>query len=64
MKDSVLASQNLVPPAKMDEILDESIVKTKYVPREVPGYLKDFPVNIIYLTLRFGGYVPLRSKEK
>jgi len=29
----------------MDQVLDESIVKAKYVPREVPGYLKDFPVN-------------------
>lgn len=35
----------------MDEVLDESIVKAKYVPREVPGYLKDFPVNILFFTL-------------
>lgn len=29
----------------MDEALDDSIVKLKYTPRELPGYLKDFPVN-------------------
>lgn len=28
----------------MDEVLDESIVKTKYESREVPGYLNDFSV--------------------
>lgn len=36
----------------MDEVLDESIVKTKYESREIPGYLNDFPVNrfsIIYI---------------
>jgi len=35
--------------AKMSETLDDSVIKAKYVPREVPGYLKDFPVNIFYL---------------
>jgi hypothetical protein len=37
-----IASPDLI---RMDQVLDESIVKAKYIPREVPGYLKDFPVN-------------------
>ncbi|XP_011861460.1 PREDICTED: synaptic vesicle glycoprotein 2B-like isoform X2 [Vollenhovia emeryi] len=38
-------------PAKMDQVLDESIVKAKYVPREVPGYLKDFPAGVGYFQI-------------
>lgn len=44
MNDAVLAIA-CPNPVRMDQVLDESIVKAKYVPREVPGYLKDFPVN-------------------
>lgn len=40
----------------MDEVLDESIVKTKYESKEIPGYLDDFPVNTFVSHNLFGGY--------
>lgn len=40
----------------MDEVLDESIVKTKYESKEIPGYLNDFPVNTFVFHNLFGGY--------
>ncbi|KOX79617.1 Synaptic vesicle glycoprotein 2B [Melipona quadrifasciata] len=34
--------------SNMDEVLDESIVKTKYESKEIPGYLDDFPAGVGY----------------
>lgn len=48
---SVLAGPEPLSLPKMDQVLDESIVKAKYVPREVPGYLKDFPAGVGYFQI-------------
>ncbi|XP_043278967.1 synaptic vesicle glycoprotein 2B-like isoform X3 [Venturia canescens] len=34
-----------------EEVLDNSIVKLKYTPRELPGYIKDFPAGVGYFQL-------------
>ena len=32
----------------MEEVLDDSFLKSKFIPRELPGYLQDFPVIIMH----------------
>ncbi|KYN14381.1 Synaptic vesicle glycoprotein 2B [Trachymyrmex cornetzi] len=50
-EDAIKQRLSLSLSAKMGETLDDSVVKAKYVPREVPGYLKDFPAGVGYFQI-------------